>query len=329
MDMLSIIRRPIEQDLVGYQTLFSGALRSDNALLQLALTHLSQRQGKRMRPMLTLLAARYAGGMSEDVLHTAVGLELLHTASLVHDDVVDESDRRRGQKSVNALMDNKRAVLVGDYLLSKAMMHATRSRSMEVMRRVALLGEELADGELLQLNLTEMADFSEEDYFRVIDKKTGSLFEACAYAGALLGSQLTGGSGDAVEVMSQFGKLVGRCFQLRDDIFDYDLENATGKPTGNDMREGKITLPLIYALTHGALEADRQTALAVRRGEAQEADMVRLTRLAHDLGGVDYAHRLMLRIADEAIACLSHVQAPAEVVEALTAYAHFVVGRSF
>ncbi len=326
MTPLDIIRRPIEQDLEAYEALFREALHTGNPLLNVALTHLAKRQGKRMRPILVMLAARYAGAVDERVLHAAVAMEMLHTASLVHDDVLDESDMRRGQASVNALWGNQVAVLVGDYLLSKAVWHGTQTGSICVMQLISRLSQDLADGELLQLDLTGRSTFEEEPYYQVIDRKTAALFRTCAMLGAILGAA-DGETSSAVGQMERYGLLLGRSFQIRDDIFDFDLENHTGKPTGNDMREGKLTLPLLYVLQQGATDADRATALRVRRGEASAEEMARLVQLAHEGGGIAYAHEQMNRLADEAVGQLQNVLAAQDVAEALRTYAHYVVGR--
>lgn len=325
MNPLELIMYPVEQDLKRYQTLFNDSLRSDNPLLDRALSHLAQRQGKRMRPILVMLAARYAGRVTDEVLHAAVGLEMLHTASLVHDDIVDESDMRRGQASVNALWGAQTAVLVGDYLFSKSMQHCLFSGHLDVMRLIARLGQDLADGELLQLDLTQRDTFSDDLYYKVIDRKTAALFYTSARAGAILGS--SGENDAAVEEISQYALLLGRAFQLRDDIFDYDLQNKSGKPTGNDLREGKLTLPLLYALREAGTPDDRALALRVRRGEATDAEIRHMVRLAHEGGGIAYATQEMNRLADEALAQINANRASAEVTDALRAYAHFVVGR--
>ncbi|MCD8265600.1 MAG: polyprenyl synthetase family protein [Prevotellaceae bacterium] len=243
-DYLASISQPVSTELQRYQCLLSATLQHDNALLHAALEHLLQRKGKGMRPILVLLSAKYAGKVNDRVLNAAVALELLHTASLVHDDIIDESDQRRGQQSVNALFGNKVAVLVGDFLFSRALTHACLCACPEFSDWLACLGQTLSDGELRQLARTGSTDFSEEAYYDVIEKKTASLFSLCAKAGA----HLAGGSSEDVRSMELFGKYVGVCFQLKDDIFDYDTQNATGKPTGNDMKEGKLTLPVIHSL---------------------------------------------------------------------------------
>lgn len=325
MNPLELIMHPVEQDLKRYQTLFNDSLCSDNPLLDMALTHLAKRQGKRMRPILVMLAARYAGRVTDKVLHAAVGLEMLHTASLVHDDIVDESDMRRGQASVNALWGAQAAVLVGDYLFSKSMQHCLLSGSLGVMELIAKLGQDLADGELLQLDLTHRDTFSDEPYYQVIDRKTAALFFTSARVGAMLGGN--GEDDKAVEEMSHYAHLLGRAFQLRDDIFDFDWQNQSGKPAGNDLREGKLTLPLLYALQQAGTPEDHAMALRVRHGEAMDAEIHRMVQLAHEGGGIDYATGQMNRLADEAIARLEPGRAPVEVTDALRAYAHFVVGR--
>lgn len=324
MDKLTEIRRPIEPELKAYRTLFEETLQTDNPLLRMALQHLLQRPGKMMRPILVLLAARMAGEVNERVLHAAVSLELLHTASLVHDDVVDESDRRRGQKSVNVLLNNKAAVLVGDFLLSKALYHAAATGSQRVVTWVAELGQTLSDGELLQLANLDKKEISEEDYYEVIRKKTASLFATCAKTGMLL----AGGSEEDTECLDRFGEYVGICFQLRDDIFDYDTARDVGKPSGNDMREGKLTLPVIHALTATEDRKMFTLALDVRRGEADDEGIARLVDFAIRQGGIRYAEEAMDRYSRMAVDVLPTDESrdPA-IAESLSKYVSFVIGR--
>lgn len=324
MDKLTEIRRPIEPELKAYRTLFEETLQTDNPLLSMALQHLLQRPGKMMRPILVLLAARMAGEVNERVLHAAVSLELLHTASLVHDDVVDESDRRRGQKSVNVLLNNKAAVLVGDFLLSKALYHAAATGSQRVVTWVAELGQTLSDGELLQLANLDKKEISEEDYYEVIRKKTASLFATCAKTGMLL----AGGSKEDTECLDRFGEYVGICFQLRDDIFDYDTVRDVGKPNGNDMREGKLTLPVIHALTATEDRKMFTLALDVRRGEADDEGIARLVDFAIRQGGIRYAEEAMDRYSRMAVDVLpTDENRDPGIAESLSKYVSFVIGR--
>ena len=244
MDYLSIIKQPISSELCDFIDLFNKSLSHTDGLLSQALGHIRNRGGKRMRPILILLMAKNFGEISDVTQHAAVGLELLHTASLVHDDVVDESGERRGQKSVNAMFDNKVAVLVGDYILSTALLHVSYTHSEIIVRYLAELGRTLSNGEILQLSNIQNQDISEDVYYQVIKQKTAALFEACAAIGALS----AGAPEEEIQEAKKFGQNLGIIFQIRDDIFDYYDQANVGKPTGNDMAEGKLTLPVIYAL---------------------------------------------------------------------------------
>lgn len=321
MDVLSTIRKPIEREMQKFDALFKVTLQHGNPLLDVALRHLLSRKGKLMRPILVLLAARKCGEITDSVLHAAVSLEMLHTASLVHDDVVDESAVRRGQASVNAMEDNKAAVLVGDYLLSTALRHAALTGNLHVVELVARLGEELSDGELQQLSNVRSEVISEEQYFEVIRHKTASLFATCAEVGALLG----GGSAQEVERARMFGEYVGLCFQIRDDIFDY-YSAEVGKPTGNDMKEGKLTLPVIHAVLQPGAEEWYRLALKVRGGEATEGEIAALVEFTKQSGGMDYAYDKMDEISRCALDCVGADDGSA-VADALRLYLDFVLKR--
>lgn len=217
MDFLHQIKQPIAAEMDEFIDLFNESLTHEDGLLGQALLHIRQRAGKRMRPMLILLMARNFGVVSLQTQHAAVGLELLHTASLVHDDVVDESTERRGQASVNASYDNKVAVLVGDYLLSTALLSVARTGNQRIVEYLAELGRTLSNGEILQLTNIQNQEISEEVYYQVIKQKTAALFEACSAIGALS----SGADEDRVEAAKRFGQNLGIIFQIRDDIFDY------------------------------------------------------------------------------------------------------------
>ncbi|MBR4857460.1 MAG: polyprenyl synthetase family protein [Bacteroidaceae bacterium] len=323
MNHLESIQAPVKGELKQFAEMFSAALSHENPLLNLALQHLKNRTGKQMRPLMVLLCARLTGQVNEAVLHAAVALELLHTASLVHDDVVDESDCRRGQLSVNALTNNKVAVLVGDYLLSVALMHAAQTGNTAVVSVVAQLGQTLADGELLQLANTKSEDFNEKTYYEVIRKKTASLFSACAQVGAIL----AGGNEDEVERMRRFGQLTGTCFQLRDDIFDFDDKADTGKPAGNDMKEGKLTLPVIHALNKAATPEMTALALAVRRGEATAEQIAELVSFTRQQEGIAYAEWAMDEFRYMASGLIPD-NADKDVADALRLYVDYVAQRN-
>ena len=302
--------------------MFEKAMSHENPILNEALVHMRQRLGKMMRPILVILSARMVGRCTQEVLHAAVALEMLHTASLVHDDVVDESDRRRGQASVNARFGNKAAVLVGDYVLSMALEHAALTQSTQVVGLVAQLGQTLADGELLQLYNTQSDIIDEKSYYSVIRKKTASLFAACSQIGAIL----AGGSEDDVERLRQIGQITGICFQLRDDIFDYDDKHDVGKPAGNDMKEGKLTLPAIHAVLRGGDPEMKTLALKIRRQQASPSDIQRMVDYTRQQNGIAYAEWAMQEFQYMAAGLVSEDGDPA-IREALHAYIDYVAGR--
>lgn len=322
MDKLTAIRRPVEQELTAYKELFDAALAHEDDFLGQALDYVRRRQGKMMRPLLVVLMAKELGEVSVNSLRSAVTLELLHTASLVHDDVVDESGERRGQRSVNAVYDNKVAVLVGDYLLSTSLLQAAQTNNIHVVEIISRLGGTLSEGEVYQLANIRKERISEEAYFHIIHHKTAALFAACAELGAIS----AGGDADYVARAKRFGELVGLCFQIRDDIFDYYEDSKIGKPTGNDMLEGKLTLPVIYAIQHADNERVTQLAARVKSGEATAAEIAELVDYTKSHGGIEYAERRMRELHNEALQLLDTWQ-NAEVREALRGYIDFVVDR--
>lgn len=284
MKVLDQIKAPVSAQMEQFTETFRRALSSDNPLLEKAVEHLLKAPGKQVRPMLVMLAARTVGQVNEQVIRVALALEMLHTASLVHDDVVDESDRRRGLPSLNAFLSNQVAVLAGDFILSKALECAAQTNDLRIVQYISKLGQTLAEGELLQLKSIDEEEFSEPAYFDVVSRKTASLFSVSARLGVLA----AGGTEDEAERMAQFGKLIGICFQLRDDVFDYGTAEV-GKPLGNDMREGKLTLPVIYALNRSGDETYREIAIKVRRGEATQEEIKALMEFAVNEGGLEYA----------------------------------------
>ena len=325
MDYLSLIKQPIETDLNDFIQLFNDSLSHSDGLLSQVLTHIRQRGGKRMRPMLILLIADNYGGVSAVTQHAAVGLELLHTASLVHDDVVDESCERRGQASVNASFDNKVAVLVGDYILSTALLHVSYTGNQQIVESLAELGRTLAAGEILQLSNIQNQVISEDVYYQVIQQKTAALFEACASIGALS----AGASAEELQAAAEFGKNLGIMFQIRDDIFDYFDSKEIGKPTGNDMTEGKLTLPVIYALNTSNYESMQTLAKKVKAGTINEDEIAVLVEFTKQQGGIEYAEQCMLKYSDLCLQYIrEHVKEKA-IKEALTAYVDYVVQRNY
>lgn len=323
MDKLAAIRQPVLQEMAQYKALFDNALTHDDDFLGQALDYVRRRQGKMMRPLLVVLMARELGDVSVDSLRSAVTLELLHTASLVHDDVVDESGERRGQRSVNAVYDNKVAVLVGDYLLSTSLLQAAMTGNIGVVEIISRLGGTLSEGEIYQLANIRNEAITEEAYFHIIHHKTAALFAACAELGAISADA----DAEYVARAKRFGEIVGLCFQIRDDIFDYYADNRIGKPTGNDMREGKLTLPAIYAINNADNQEVRALAMRVKNGEATADDIAALVDYTKAHGGIEYAQRRMEELHAQALSLLDSWH-NAEVREALRGYIDFVVERS-
>lgn len=316
------IKQPIEREFEVFKQMFDASLQSSHPLLNEVITYIKQRSGKMMRPMLMLLIAKAFGEIGESTYHAASSLELLHTASLVHDDVVDESDKRRGQKSVNAVYDNKVSVLVGDYLLATSLKEAALTDNIKIVNLVARLGQNLSEGEIVQLSSIDTTEFSEEVYFDVIRKKTAALFASCAEAGAR-SAHVTD---EMAEKASLFGEMIGIAFQIKDDIFDYSTSDI-GKPTGNDMREGKLTLPALYVLNTCADEKMNELALRIRSLEATKEEITLFIEWIKEKGGIDYAHKMMADFRNKALDLLPP-SVDREIKEALTAYIDYVIDRN-
>ena len=323
MEHLSIIKRPIEGDLNDFIELFNDSLSHTDGLLSQVLQHMRSRGGKRMRPMLILLIAKNYGDVSAVTLHSAVGLELLHTASLVHDDVVDESQERRGGASVNAIYNNKVAVLVGDYVLSTALLNVALTNNQPIIKSLAELGRTLSNGEILQLSNIQNTEFSEDVYYKVIMQKTAALFEACCEIGALS----VNADSDAIAKASLFGQRIGIIFQIRDDIFDYYDSKEIGKPTGNDMAEGKLTLPALYALNSTDNEEMKEIARKVKSGNVTKQEIAQLVAFTKDNGGIEYAEQKMLDLRAECMEYIEEEVDSQEIRDALIAYIDYVIQR--
>ena len=323
MDYLSLIKEPISAELEDFISLFNQSLSHDEGLLSQVLVHIRQRGGKRMRPMLILLMAKNFGRVSSVTQHAAVGLELLHTASLVHDDVVDESSERRGQASVNALYDNKVSVLVGDFILSTALLYVSKTHSEVIVRYLSELGRTLSDGEILQLTNIQNEAITETAYYEIIKRKTAALFEACA----AIGAESAGASHDDVEAARKFGQNLGIIFQIRDDIFDYYDSKEIGKPTGNDMLEGKLTLPVIYALKSTGNAEMMMLARKVKAREVKQSEINQLVAFTKENGGIEYADQQMWKFHANCMRFIDERVGDSAIKTALKAYLDFVIER--
>lgn len=319
--MLNLIRRPITEELQAYKQLFDTTLTHEDIFMGQALAYIRNRSGKMMRPILTLLLAKEVGEVKPSALHAAISLELLHTASLVHDDIVDEAAERRGQASVNKVYDNKIAVLLGDYLLSLSLEQAAQSGSLQTVQTIANLGGTLSEGEIFQLNNIQSETITEEAYFHIIERKTAALFTACGQLGGIS----AGATPEYIELAKRVGTIIGVCFQIRDDIFDYFTDDI-GKPTGNDLREGKFTLPAIYAINHHPDAHILALVKRVKNFEASAQDIQEIIDFTKAHGGIEYAQTKMLELREESLKLL-HQFRNAEIKEALTHYINYVVDR--
>lgn len=323
MDQLLQIRQPVAAELEHFDLLFDEVLTHEEDFMSKALAYVRSRKGKMMRPILVLLLAKEWGEIGMPTLRSAVTLELLHTSSLIHDDVVDESNERRGQASLHVLYSNKIAVLLGDYLLAQTLRQSAQTGNLSVVDAVARLGSTLSEGEILQLSNVGNEEFSEAAYYTIIRRKTAALFEACGELAAVSMEA----DDDFTRRVRTFGDIVGTCFQIRDDIFDYYDDPAIGKPRGNDMAEGKLTLPLIYALNQTADPKAAELARKVKQGKATPDEIAFLIAFAKENGGIDYAERRMNELRDEAFALIADFR-NAAVKTALQQYIDFVIGRA-
>ena len=302
--MLSVdqIMAPIFNEMVQFDEHFKETMRSKVPLLDKVTQYIVKRKGKQMRPMFVFLTAKMLGKIGEKTYDAASLVELLHTATLVHDDVVDDANERRGYFSVNALWKNKIAVLVGDYMLSRILLLSLEKENTELLKIVARSVREMSEGELLQIEKTRRLDITEDIYFEIIKKKTASLIATCCEAGAI-----SVGENDWAETMFSFGELVGITFQIKDDIFDYGSSDKIGKPTGIDIREQKMTLPFIYAINN-ASKADRKELMDIVKYKNDESEAIdRAIEIVIRSGGIDYAYDTMFYYGNKALDLLTEI----------------------
>jgi len=318
---LDDIQRPIRSELKEFRRYFRGAMKSRVFLLDQVIQYLLRQKGKQLRPTLVLLTARACGSISETTYRAAALVELLHTATLVHDDVVDEADRRRGLFSINALWKNKVAVLLGDFLLSRGLLLALDHKDYDLLHIVSDAVKRMSEGELLQIEKARKLDIDEETYFRIISDKTASLLSACTSCGA----RSADSEADTQATLAAFGQELGMAFQIRDDLFDYGVVDV-GKPLGIDLQEKKMTLPLIYALNRSDKKERKRIIAIVRKGTKTSEDIAIVSRFVREKGGLDYAHETMMRYAGKAIELLNSIpESPAR--DALANLVTFTVHR--
>ena len=290
------IQAPVQEQLTSFQKKFREQLRGDGKLLNLVTSYLYRRKGKQIRPLLVLLSASLVGRIQESTYRGASLIELLHTATLIHDDVVDDTYERRGVFSVNALWKNKVSVLVGDFLLSKGLSLCLQHDEFGHLRYISDAVREMSEGEILQLETSRSRKFSEESYLAISRKKTASLLKACCQ----IGVSSAGGSEDQTRQMGNFGLNLGIAFQIRDDLLDYE-NHPMGKPRGNDVRDGKITLPLIHSLAQAGKQESSKIKKLLKSRRLKSAQVNGVIDFARQNGGLDYARKVMEKYYEEAL----------------------------
>ena len=326
MNDITAIKQPVIAEFQQFEAFFSDAFESDNQVLKEIYAYVLDNVGKQVRPLLTLLCSHVCGGVTQTTIQASVSLELMHTASLLHDDVIDEADQRRGKPSVHARWGNKSAILAGDYLLASSFLVTTTINHPKIWQILASVGKQLAVGELLQQDSTIDMQWSEAHYLDVIYNKTAQLFAACCQVGALAANATK----EQVAAMKQFGENIGLIFQIKDDIFDYFDSKEIGKPTGNDLKEGKITLPLLHALSQVSSDESASILNLIRQvyHNHDESIIPLIQQFARAQGGIRYAEERMDFYQQQALAALSLFE-ESEGKSALLAALHFVSDRNY
>jgi len=323
MSKLDEIKKPVDKELDDFEPFFRKSMSSKVALLDVITNYIIRRKGKQLRPLIVFLSAGLNGKINESTYVAAGMIELLHTASLIHDDVVDEAYERRGFFSINALWRSKIAVLVGDFLLSKGLLISIEKNEMELLRIMSEAVREMSEGELIQIEHSRKMDIDEETYYEIIKKKTASLIASCAANGACSVKS----SPEAVQQMKDFGINMGMAFQIRDDLFDYQPKGVIGKPTGNDIKEKKLTLPLIYSLTKVSKSEQKEVLKWVRDSKKNGKSVDKVVNFVRSNGGIEYTTTKMLEYRDKAKQILS-VYPESDYRLSLEMLTDYVVNRS-
>ena len=319
---LKHIQDQLAPELEALNDIIVTTLASSSELTNSIVTSYLKNKGKLLRPIVTLLSARLFGGINDKALQGAAALEMLHNASLIHDDVIDEATERRGEATINSVWSNHVAVLVGDFFVTGALRCGVATGDGRILSALADMGRDLSLGEIDQVDIARNHNIDEDTYMEIIRAKTASLFECCA----AVGGYANDAPQTAIDELRRYARLLGICFQIKDDTFDYFNDSIIGKPTGNDLREGKVTLPLIYALRRTDMpECDEMLAL-VKKEELTREDIDRLIDFAKRAGGIEYAYETMRRLRDEASAILSPYQ-PDETVDRFRDIFDYVIER--
>jgi len=301
MSVLSTIKKPIEQELAQFEEKFFASVKSDVPLLNLILKYYLRSKGKQLRPVFVFLSAKMAGNTTGATYTAAVLVELMHTATLVHDDVVDDSHKRRGFFTINALWKNKVAVLIGDFFLAKGLLHAIEAKEYRLLEILSNAVREMSEGELMQIEKARKLDITEETYFEIIKKKTATLVGASISSGFA-----SAGCDDSIQQKGyQMGEHIGIAFQIRDDLLDYESSTIIGKPAGNDIRERKMTLPLIYALRQMPTREKKETIRIFKKKNKRQSDVDAVYSVVKQYNGIEYAQGIMAEYSQRAIDELS------------------------
>jgi len=322
MPDLANIRKPVSNEMAQFEAYFGRTLKSEIPLLKIIVNYIFRRKGKQMRPLLVFLAARLNGEIAEPTFVAATFIELLHTASLVHDDVVDDAKERRGALSINALWNTKIAVLVGDYMLSRGLLISIEKNRFDMLEIVSEAVKSMSEGELLQIQKARKLNISEEDYFRIIRSKTAALIAACTACG----TRSVTDDPEKIRNMKDLGENIGIAFQIRDDLLDYEVKGITGKVPGNDLKEKKITLPLIHALEKASLPEKKRILRIVGDGKKSGNEIAEVIRFVSEKGGIKYTELMMNRYRDKALAILD-LYPDSEVRNSMMEFVHYTTAR--
>ncbi len=322
MSDLKKIIVPIKNEMDSFEKKFRESVSSDVAIVDKIMHYIIKRKGKQIRPIFVFLSSKLFGKISKSSYTAASLIELLHTATLIHDDVVDESNLRRGVFSINAVWKNKIAVLVGDFLLSKGLLLSVKNKEYKMLEIMSSAVEQMSEGELLQMEKSRKLNISEDDYYKIIRKKTATLISACCESGAVASKQC-----DTVcEKMRLFGEYAGMAFQIKDDLFDYESNINIGKPKGIDIKDKKLTLPIIYSLNNFTYNQKRNIINTIKRDYDNEEKIIELYNIVKSCGGIDYSKKIMKKYHDKAIGILNEFE-DNEAKKSLILLLKFIINR--
>ncbi len=318
------ISEPIAHHLKDFEKYFKSQMKSNVSLLDLIIRYMTQKKGKQVRPTMVFLSAQACGGVTDRAYVGAAMVELLHTATLIHDDVVDQSSERRGIATINAEWNNKIAVLVGDFLLSRGLLTAADNNEIEFLRITSRAVRRMSEGELLQIQKSKDFNVDEETYFRIIADKTASLLATCCEVGAASST----GDTKIREALKDYGENVGIAFQIRDDIFDFGGDKKIGKPIGNDLKEKKLTLPLLYSFARVSKKSSKEVLKIIKKGDLSTENIGKVSAFVYENGGIDYSEKTARSYASKALERIEFLPG-SEAKTSLMNFANFVIDRDF